>query len=108
MGIGATDSICHEMRGLGSGNCSLSRLFAATIRGMPSKRYKPNRMWWQVSIRELLMFTLIVALIVGWSVDRKRLERQIQRRQDAFLSLSKENVLLQLKLRRILGDKWSP
>jgi len=72
---------------------------------MPSERDKANRIWWQVSIRELLMFMVIVALVCGWLSDRKRLARQTQRHQDAIESLAKENVVLQLKLRRIFGDK---
>jgi hypothetical protein len=73
---------------------------------MPSERDKA-RSKWQITVRELLFCTLVVALALGWLADRKRLEHKIQRQQDALQSMAKENVLLQLKLKRVFGDEWS-
>ena len=36
---------------------------------------KPRRWWYSFSIRELLLVTVIVAMVLGWSVDRRSLAR---------------------------------
>ena len=40
---------------------------------------KPKRRWFTFSIRDLLWLTVVVALAVGWWLDHRKLDEQIQR-----------------------------
>lgn len=73
---------------------------------MSVEREQAKRLWWQGSLREMLLSVLVVAFSLGWFVDRNRLKLDIQRSQDALQSMAKENVLLELKLKRVFGDEW--
>ncbi len=67
------------------------------------ERNGARRRWRHGSIRELLLCMVVIALASGWFVDRNQLEGKIQRDQAASQSIAKENVILQLKLKRAFG-----
>lgn len=51
---------------------------------------KPNR-WrpWQFSIRELSLFTIVVALALGWWIDRNRLSSRMDELEEERFYLTK-------------------
>jgi len=55
------------------------------------------------SIRELMLITVIVALVVGWGIDRRRLlERDAERdRRFILLTESAQQVLLEREVERL-------
>ena len=46
---------------------------------MNGERDKASESWWQFSVRELLLCTVILALMAGWWVDDEREQRVIRR-----------------------------
>jgi hypothetical protein len=64
---------------------------------MPSERDKASAPWWQmqVSIRDVLLCTVIVALGVAWWSDRQRVHREseeLKRRHGAEIRLLKDEI----------------
>jgi hypothetical protein len=62
---------------------------------MPSERDKPMRRFWQVSIRELLIWTVAVSLAMGWWLDRFRLESELNRQALDFAQRSRQSMTLE-------------
>ena len=55
------------------------------------------------SIRELMLITVIVALVVGWGIDRRRLLESDAERDRRFILLteSAQQVLLEREVERL-------
>ena len=43
---------------------------------------KPKRRWFRFSIRDLLLVTAIVALIIGWRLDHRELNAKLRNSHD--------------------------
>jgi hypothetical protein len=37
---------------------------------------KPNRLWFRISIRMMLLIVLLIAVLLGWQVNKARVQRE--------------------------------